>query len=151
MTPVPPSRARRSTRGQRGAASVELVILVPCLMIMIGLVVVGGRLWFARAAVDDAAAAAARAASLARTSTQAEHAAGVVARAGLDAADLRCRPVTVDVDTSAFATPPGRSGTVTARVACRVDVADVLLPGVPGRIRLSALGSSALDSYRERS
>lgn len=136
---------------QRGAASVELVLLVPSLLIMIGLVVAGGRLWFARAAVDDAAAAAARAASLARTPTQAQHDAAAVARSGLDASDLHCKAVAIEADTAAFAIPPGQPGTVGATVSCSVDLADVFLPGLPGTVRLTATESSPLDTYRSRS
>ncbi len=142
---------RRLGSDERGAAALELVLLVPALMIMVGLVVAGGRVWFARAAVDDAAASAARAASLARTPTQAVHDAEVVARADLKAADLHCRTAGIEVDTAAFALPAGHPGTVTAQVTCQVGLADIFLPGLPGSMRLDAVGSSALDTYRGRS
>ncbi len=48
---------------QRGAAAVELALLVPALLLVLGLLVAGGRLWFARTTVNEAAQTAARAAS----------------------------------------------------------------------------------------
>ena len=53
-------------RDQRGAAAVELTLLVPALLLTLGLLVAGGRPWFARTTVNEAAQTAARAASLAR-------------------------------------------------------------------------------------
>ena len=54
-------------RNQRGAATVELTLLVPALLLVVGLLVAGGRLWFARTTVNEAAQTAARAASLSRS------------------------------------------------------------------------------------
>ena len=54
-------------RGERGSVTVELTLVVPALVLVLGLLVAGGRLWFARATVVEAAQSAARAASLART------------------------------------------------------------------------------------
>ena len=62
---------RTPSRDQRGSATVELTLLVPALLLMLGLLVSGGRLWFARTTVNEAAQTSARAASLARTATQA--------------------------------------------------------------------------------
>jgi hypothetical protein len=46
---------------------VEITLLVPALVVFLGLLIAGGRLWFARTAVIEAAQTSARAASLART------------------------------------------------------------------------------------
>ena len=56
---------------QRGAATVELTLLVPALLLVVGLLVAGGRLWFARTTVNEAAQTAARAASLSRSANAA--------------------------------------------------------------------------------
>lgn len=136
---------------ERGAASVELVILVPAIILMLGLVIAGGRLWFARATVVEAAQSAARAASLER-SPGAAHSAGVRAGNRMLAADgLACAADSVSVDTSAFAVPVGAPATVTASVTCRVPFADLALPGMPGSITVTSEGSAALDTYRARS
>ncbi|WP_198671964.1 TadE/TadG family type IV pilus assembly protein, partial [Desertihabitans aurantiacus] len=50
-----PERSSRPIRGDRGAAAAELALVVPVLVMIIGLVVAGGRLWLARQAVEDAA------------------------------------------------------------------------------------------------
>jgi len=136
--------------GERGSAAVELALLVPALVLMLGLVVAGGRLWFARTTVNEAAQSAARAASLSRTATQASGDGAAAARASLSTAGLRCLDPAVSVDTRAFAVPVGQSATVTTRVTCQVPFADVLLPGLPGSIKLDSSGASALDTYRSR-
>lgn len=137
-------------RNQRGAAAVELTLLVPALLLMLGLLVAGGRLWFARTTVNEAAQTAARAASLAR-STYAATAAGREAGAqSLETAGLRCRSTSVSINTAAFGVPAGTPSTVTSTITCSVDFSDVMLPGWPGSMELTGRGSAALDTYRSR-
>ena len=137
-------------RSQRGAAAVELTLLVPALLLMLGLLVAGGRLWFARTTVNEAAQTAARAASLAR-STYAATAAGREAGAqSLETAGLRCRSTSVSINTAAFGVPAGTPSTVTSAITCSVDFSDVMLPGWPGSMELTGRGSAALDTYRSR-
>ncbi len=116
-------------RNQRGAAAVELTLLLPALLLMLGLLVAGGRLWFARTTVNEAAQTAARAGSLAR-STYAATAAGREAGAqSLETAGLRCRSTSVSINTAAFGVPAGTPSTVTSTITCSVDFSDVILPG----------------------
>ncbi len=147
-------RGWRQVRGpearQRGAVAVELTLLVPALVLVIGLLVAGGRLWLARTAVTEAAAAGARAASLARSAGEAGLSGREAAARSLTTAGARCSSRSVSVGVSAFSTPPGTPGTVTAVVTCTVSLSDVALPGLPGAIRLSASGAAALDTYRGR-
>lgn len=140
----------RQWRNERGSASVELVIVVPALMLMLGLLIAGGRLWFARATVAEAANSAARSASLARSAGSAQQAGDAAGRQSLATAGLNCAGASVAIDTSAFQVPVGTPATVRSSVSCEVPFADVLLPGMPGAIRLSSDGSSALDTYRSR-
>ena len=56
-------------RDERGSATVETVIGVPAFLLLIGLLVLGGRIAIASQVVQAAASDAARAASLARTVT----------------------------------------------------------------------------------
>ena len=39
---------------------------------------------------------------------------------------------------------------VTATVTCKVDVADLAIPGLPGTRTITATASSPVDAYRER-
>jgi Flp pilus assembly protein TadG len=140
----------KTVRDQRGAAAVELALLVPALLLVLGLLVAGGRLWFARTTVNEASQTAARAASLARST---EAASVVGRRAGsqsLATAGLRCRSRSVSIDTAAFGVPAGTPSTVTSTVSCVVDFSDVFLPGWPGSAELIGHGSAALDTYRSR-
>jgi Flp pilus assembly protein TadG len=136
---------------QRGAASVELVILVPVLVLMLAVLVAGGRLWFARASVVEASESAARAASLARSSGEARDAGRRAGSRILATDGLRCAGDSVSVDTGAFGVPVGTPATVTASVTCRVPFADLSLPGMPGSITVRSTGAAALDTYRARS
>lgn len=136
---------------ERGAASVELVIIVPALVLVLGLLIAGGRLWFARATVVEAAQSAARAASLERSAGSA-HRAGVSAGARVLATDgLRCASDSISVDTSAFEVQVGTPATVRATVTCQVPFADLAIPGMPGSINVRGSGAAALDTYRARS
>ena len=113
-------------RGRRDAGSVtlELAILTPALLMLLGLVVVAGRIEVASAAVDQASAAAAREASLARTPSAARAAATRAATANLAAQNLHCTDVRVTGDLS--------------------------VPGMPGTRTISASSQSSLDTYRGR-
>jgi len=135
---------------ERGAVAVELALLVPALVLVLGLLVAGGRLWFARTAVGAAAQTAARAGSLARTPAAAVADGGAAGRASLATAGLRCTSPTVSVETAAFAVPVGTPATVRSRVRCTVPFGDVVLPGLPGSIELTGDGAAALDTYRSR-
>ena len=129
---------------------VELAVVVPVIVLLLGAAVAGGRMYLARAVVADAAAGAARSATLARTAGEAGAAADQAAQSALVTGGLTCVGRSVTVDTAAFATAPGVPATVTSRVSCTVDLGDVLVPGLPGSMTLSADGHSALDTYRGR-
>ncbi|KAB7740054.1 pilus assembly protein [Nostocoides sp. F2B08] len=135
--------------GERGSAVVEVVLLAPVLGMLLALLIVGGRLAMAEQAVQAAASEAARTASLARTHTEAGSSAQAAAVSGLQAQQVNCLDVTVQVDTSGFTAPVGTPASVAATVTCRVNLAG-LLPAVPGSIVLSSSSSSPLDTYRER-
>jgi len=135
---------------QRGAATVELTLLVPALLLVVGLLVAGGRLWFARTTVNEAAQTAARAASLSRTAYAATSAGREAGSQSLTTAGLPCRSTSVSINAAAFGVPAGTPSTVNSTVTCRVDFSDIVLPGWPGSIQLIGQGSAALDTYRSR-
>jgi Flp pilus assembly protein TadG len=141
---------RKIADDHRGAAAVELTLLAPALLLVLGLLVAGGRLWFARTTVNEAAQTAARAASLARSSTAAIAAGREAGSQSLATAGLRCRSTSVSISTTAFAVPVGTPSAVTSRILCEVDFSDVFLPGWPGSLQLTGHGSAALDTYRSR-
>ena len=137
-------------RDQRGAAAVELTLLVPALLLTLWLLVAGGRLWFARTTVDEAAQTAARATSLARSADSAASAGREAGTQSLATAGLHCRSTSVLINTAAFGVPSGTPATVTSTITCILDFSDVLLPGWPGSTELTGRGSAALDTYRGR-
>jgi Flp pilus assembly protein TadG len=140
-------RARRSDAGN---AALELVVLAPVLLAILGLVIAAGRTSIAQGAVDAAARDAARQASIALTPSAAEAAAQSSAQAALRRDGLDCAPV-VTVDTSGFATQPGQPAPpVVAHVTCTVPLANLYLPGLPGVKTMTATFSSPLDLYRSR-
>lgn len=136
-------------RQQRGSAALELAVLAPVLLGVVGLVIAAGRTAIAQGSVDAAARDAARQASSALT-PEAARAAGLdSARAELRADGLACDPV-VRVNTAGFGVPPGRPASVWAKVTCTVPLSDLALPGLPGHHTLTATFSSPLDVYRSR-
>lgn len=140
-----PARVRRDA----GNAALELVVLAPVLLFVLGLVVAAGRTSIAQGAVAAAARDAARQASISLTPGAAQTAALASAKAVLSQDGLDCDPV-VTVNTAQFAVPVGEPASVTASVSCRVPLADLVVPGLPGSRTLQSVFTSPLDPYRER-
>lgn len=143
------SRSRSRVR-ERGAAAVEFVVAVPTLVLLFGLVVGGARIWLARVSVDQMAAAAARGASLARSAAEAEHDGRRLAELQAATDGLRCRSLTVSIDSSGLTADVGRPSQVSARVRCAVGLGDVLVPGWPGEVVVTDVATSVVDRYRGR-
>ena len=137
-------------RDERGSAAVEITLVAPMLVLFILVVIFGGRLALARQAVQSAAFDAARAASLARTQTEARTAAAKTAAATLANQQLPCTTTQLDLDTSGFDRPVGTPATITVRLVCDVATGDLGLPGIPATIPVDAEAVSPLDSFRER-
>lgn len=137
-------------RDERGSASVEAAVGLPAFVLFVGLIIFGGRTATTHEAVESAAADAARSASIARTSSQAQEDAKNAAQASLANQQIHCLSVDVGVDTSDFSKPVGEPGTVAVTVQCRLDLADLSVPGVPGDRVVKATMSSPLDTWRER-
>lgn len=144
------SPAQRGARAQRGAVSLEAVLLVPLLVLVLGVMVGGWRLWSARSALTQASQAAARAATVQRSSVGASHAADQVLRENLRASGWSCDPLESHLDLADFSRPVGQSGQVGVEVTCRVGLDDLLAPVLPGAWTLRAEAHEPLDSYRER-
>lgn len=134
----------------RGAAAAELAVLIPGFVLVLGLMIAGGRVWFARTTVVEAAQTSARAASLERSAATAGAAGREAGHRSLSTGGLTCADASVAVDTRAFASPPGTPGTITARVGCTVRLGDLGVRFLPGSIQLTGRASTALDTYRAR-
>lgn len=142
-------RARTRHGDERGSASLELVIVVPAVVAVIALLTAGWRLWSVRSQVREAAAAGARAATLARSGAEAEQAASAAIDADLETVGSSCTGPTVGIDVSAFSAPPGQGGDVVVDVTCEVPFTDLLIP-MPGALTVEGHAGSRLDSFRER-
>jgi len=135
-------------RSDRGSASLELAILAPAVLLLLGALVFAGRVETSSAAVEHAARVAARDASLARTADAARATAQTSAARELTGSD--CVTSQVLVDPSGFTAPLGADATVDVSVTCTVSVADLAIPGLPGTRTITAQATSPLDRYRSR-
>lgn len=135
---------------ERGSATLELAVLAPALLLLLGLVVLAGRVQVAAGAVEHAAMSAAREASLARSADGARATASSAAARELDGQDIRCATSNVTVDTAGFGAPLGQSATVSATLSCTVSFADLGIPGLPGSRTLASTATSPIDRFRAR-
>jgi Flp pilus assembly protein TadG len=140
----------RARRSQRGSASVEAAVAAPAFVLFVGLIIFGGRTAMAHQSVESAAADAARSASIARSSTDAVHAARMAATTSLSNQKIYCQHVDVAVDDSGFDAPVGQDALVSVTVACDLNLSDLSIPGVPGSRTIRATMSSPVDTWRER-
>jgi Flp pilus assembly protein TadG len=135
---------------ERGSISLEVAILGPVLLLLLGLAVAAGRITVSGGAVEAAARDAAREASIARDASTAGAAARAAALDSLARQGLRCAGLAVTIDTSGFRTPVGQPAQVSAVVTCAVTLSDLAVPGLPGTKTLRGQFTSPLDRYRER-
>lgn len=147
------ARARRTAaRDERGgSSSIDALLIIGVIVVLLSLATAGFRIAMAGDAVEGAAGAAARAASLARSAGQARSDAHRVAASSLSTSGLTCSTNSVQVDTSGFSTPVGQPARVGVTVSCDAPLADLLVPGLGGSRHLEATAASPLDTYRERS
>ena len=129
---------------ERGSASVELVLVTPLLVLLMLVAVALGRLVDARLVVGDAAHQAARAASLARTESDAQAEARRSATTALRAAGATCARLTVDVATGSL--QPGQSASV--QVTCVADLGGLTRTGMPCTVAVASTAYSPIDTFR---
>ena len=133
-----------SGRGEAGWAAIEATLLLPLALVVLGFLVVAGRLSVARLDVTAAARDAARAASQADSAAGAQPAALAAAEATLAGHEVTCGDLGVDVDVARFS--PG--GDVAVTVTCTVSFADVAIPGLPGGRPVAATSVEVIDRLR---
>jgi len=143
-------KAIRDDRGDAGGHALELLIVASAFVVFVLLLVAFGRTSAAGSKVDAAAASAARAAAQQHDGSAAQQAADDQVQQAMSAAGIQCANLRVDVDTSAFALPPGQPGSVVVEIHCSVDLSDVSAPGIPGSVQLSGRAASPVDIYQER-
>ena len=133
----------------RGSEPVSLAILAPVMILLLGLMVLGGRIAIASSSISGVAGNAARDASIARTPAQALQIAKTTAESSLLAQNLHCQGTPdVVVDTSGFSSPPGIPASIQVDVTCVVSLSDIGMPGLPGARTLHDHAISPLDPYR---
>src|SRR5688572_31102756 len=137
-------------RDERGSAAIEAAIGVPAFALFVGLIIFGGRTATTHEALQSAAADGARSASLARDAQTARADAHAAAVASIANQKIGCSDVDVTVDTNDFNKQPGVPGSVDVTVACRLNLSDLAVPGVPGSRVMRATMSSPIDTWRER-
>jgi len=143
----PPRRTRRAVDRDRGSMTTEFVVLAPIMIVIVLLVVGLGRYAHGKQLVEQAAAAAARAASLTAGSAEAQTRAARAAAGSLSDAGLSCTGITADVDTGSFR--PG--GVVTVTITCTADLSGLALSGLPGTATVTATGRAPLEAHRQMS
>ncbi|HBF84925.1 MAG TPA: hypothetical protein DD420_34855 [Streptomyces sp.] len=147
---TPPHILTRALRRDRGSYSVETAVLAPVGISLLLLMLAFGRVTDAEGAVDSAARAAARAASLERDAGSAQSAARAAAERSLQGEGITCRTSNITVSTGGYSLDVGVEANVEASVACTADLSDIGLPGLPGAKTLRASWTSPLDTYRGR-
>lgn len=137
-------RIRTLHRDERGSAAAELTLLTPLLIVLLLFVVFCGRLADTKLRINDVAHQAARAATLARSPSQATSNAQATASAALASAGITCQSLSVSTDTQGL--KPG--STVTVTVSCSVGLGDLTSLGVPGSRTFESSFSSPVDVWR---
>lgn len=128
-------------RNDRGSASVELAILAPLVGLLLGAVVLVGRVQIARADVEGAARSAARDLSIARDPYVAVDGLRASLMTTLDVGAPTCRNLSFTPDIG-----PDR---VSVTLTCTVDLREAAVLPVPGSMSVSASASEIIDTYRE--
>ncbi|RFS85955.1 pilus assembly protein [Actinomadura spongiicola] len=132
-----------------GNAAVEVAIIAPLFVAFLAGLLMAMRVQQGGAIVTQAAADAARHASIARTAAQAHKDATSSAMTTLRDRGLHCTP-TVRLDLAGFHRPVGNAGSVAARVTCVIRLTDIALPGMPGARIVTKTHRSPIDIYRAR-
>ena len=128
-------------RGERAAATIEVALLVPIIIVLLLFTVAGARLTDTRGDIDGAARDAARAASVQPTPEAARAAAEESVRVSLAERSRPCSLSRVAVDLSRFVA----GGTVAVEVACGVALDDLAFPGLPGTKVLTSRFVAPID------
>lgn len=150
MTKIRVALRRLLRTREDGSMSIELVALAPVFALLILFLIAVGRIALAGDAAQAAANAAAREASLSRTTAEAQQDANAAAQASMAQSGYSCNTLTVNIDDSGLNVPLGQVGTVSSTITCTLNLSDIALPGLPGSWTMERDASSPVDAYRER-
>lgn len=128
---------------ERGGVTSEVLVLTPALVLLMLFVVFAGRLGQADQDLTQAAAEAARAASLDRGGDAVAVARRTVAN-NLAASGVECRALDVAVDGA----PPRAGATIAVTARCDVDMTAVAGLGLPRGSVVRASAVEVVDTYR---
>lgn len=130
--------------GADGSVTTELVLLTPVLLLLLGFVVLAGRVGGVQQQVLAAADEGARAASVRADPDSGRAAATARVEDNLADAGVACGELSVAVDTAAFR----RGGRVGVTVRCAIGLGDVAFTGLPGKRSYEATAVEVIDAYR---
>jgi len=146
---MPAARMPAARRGcDDGAATTELVLIMPVLVAFLFLVVAAGRLTDARSDVVSAASDAARAASLQGSLPAADARARDIADATLAGEGINCQGGARTVLQVVGAPTFQRGATLHVTVVCDVPTGDLALLQVPGVVAVRGEAFEVVDTYR---
>lgn len=137
-------------KGERGSGTLEMAIGGGAFILMLVVVALLVRVNQTGNAVESAADAAAREASLARDTAQSQNAAAQMANMSLAQAGVDCINLSVSIDSAGISAPLGTTGVVSATVTCTISVSNSVLIGLPGTREITSTAISPVDAYRER-
>lgn len=145
------TRRRFRRDGQHGSMAVEFVIAVPGFLILMLLVAAGGDWVSSSGQVGAAASDAARAASLARSGTEADTVASNAANADLRGACTGGDPLTTVTPLPAGAAGFGAAQDVRVTVQCTVNLQAFKVIGFPVTTTFTRTAVAPLDPFVQRS
>ncbi|MXW42941.1 MAG: hypothetical protein F4138_07650 [Acidimicrobiia bacterium] len=120
-------------------------IFTPVVATLLFFVIAAGRVGVTESRVTTAAHAAARIASQHRHTNTAEIAAQTTAMASLIEADVHCKDGP-QIHMHELNLQP--AGKVRLQVSCKVSFADLIMPGLPDTLTVSAEATAVVDNYR---
>jgi Flp pilus assembly protein TadG len=130
-------------RADRGSLTVELIVLTPVFVLFVLVALAFGRFELARQQAVAGARAAADAAAVAGSSARAQQGA-VAAAMPVLRSNHSCTDPHIVVESQSLS--PGTM--VKVSVSCRIDFADLLVPGFPGSTTVRAVQTAPIDPYR---
>jgi hypothetical protein len=141
----------RRVRDERGSLALEMVMLAPAILLLLGLIYAYGRVGQVNGVMESGARDAARSATIARSMAEARDRATTVVDDALAAAPASCRDdrkVTVTGGDPAHPDAFVPGGAIRVDVTCTYDLSDIGLPGAPGKLTAHSSFTSMLDIYR---
>jgi Flp pilus assembly protein TadG len=136
--------------GDTGSMSLELVIVAPALLLLAIGIVTAGRVASAHQAVQLAASQAARATALAPNVGAAVTAGRNQAASSVTALGQPCSELGTDVAAGGLTRAPGTATTVTVTVNCHVLLSQLVVPGLPGTLRITEAATEPVDRWLAR-